>query len=644
MLKGEKHIDVFSRIARCIASVHTDKMREWTQQVLLPTQYASRGGIEVATAVMNTHVEKVLGRLGHSWCVSVDFGKLFNTISVEVVEAVVGLMGLEPTCAEGALCFLRNSKGVWRLPQNGIGPWRKYARGLPQGMSTSVTFAEVFLSLLLWRVKYIVPSVCISYVDDLTFQTDTRDRLNLVLKLLCDFVRDFSLNLSMSKTQVWGTHVAQIGQVAQEWGLNSSDCLVALGMEWALHPQGTPSYKKENHRVELCKERLRRLQHLPASITTKLVAAKVGCLSLLTYGPAPSRAVYSGVLGPLKKALALPYAAPEVLLVLLPTSPLDIDLLWIMGLLKLLVIGITHASGAEVWEAVPQGRRHSRFATLKKQIAKMGWAIELPVLKMPGFNDIRLDRPWSSVRDKVMESFTLRAIRKLEERRPLSYGGLSTISRKAHRKLLDKMPPYRAMTLVKVWTGCAMTRAHKHTVGGEESAMCPCGIAEQTVYHLLYVCPLSPTCTPSASLWSLLPPASSSSLLFLSYLPQWLIPVWHDVCNRAVDILSQQQAPRPTLFDWKNHVVTLSHDAQYAFCIRCLVVRKSRDHKFIASSECSGQLFGNDCCEGDYIKVGGHLARCMFRSWKRAASRPKMLCVLCGKEWWPSSAVPVRCA
>ena len=195
-------IDVFSKITRCMASVHTDNMREWTSHVLLPTQYASKGGIETATAVMNTYAERVLGRLGHCWCVSIDFGKLFNTISPEVVFATVSLMGLDQNCAIDALRPLQHARGIWRLPQNGICPWRKYARGLPQGMSTSVTFSEVFLSLLLWRVKYIVPSVSISYVDDLTFQTDTRDRLTVILRLVWAFVSDFSLNLSLAKTSV----------------------------------------------------------------------------------------------------------------------------------------------------------------------------------------------------------------------------------------------------------------------------------------------------------------------------------------------------------------------------------------------------------------------------------------------------------
>ena len=419
---------------------------------------------------------------------------------------------------------------------------------------------------------------------------------------------------------------------------------MTLGMEWALEPQASPSYKKERHRVDLCKERLRRLLHLPAALYTKIAAIRVGCLSLLAYGPAPSRSIYAGVSGSVKRALALPYAAPEILLNLLPSTCIDVELLWLLGLFKLLVVGIVHAGASDVWNAVPQGRRNSRFATLKKQVIRLGWEVDLPLLKIPGMNDTRLDRPWGSVRERIVDAYMCKARENLIMRRPALYGGLSGISRKAHKRMVKSLHPYRVMVLMKIWTGCAMTKSHKRTVGGVESGVCECGEAEQTLSHLLYVCPLSPPCPPSVLLWSSLPPAASSSLLFLSCFPPWLYSVWSDVCQRAVDILSKQCVHRPTDFDWKNHEVTLSQDAQYAFCIKCLVVRKSRDYKYIASAECHGSVFGNTCCEGDYIRVGTHLARCMFRSWKRAAARPKMSCVWCGCEWWPSSVPPVRCA
>ena len=60
-----------------------------------------------------------------------------------------------------------------------------------------------------------------------------------------------------------------------------SDTLESMGMEWPLEPRARPKYAKETQRIQEVKERLARMQHLPANIEVKATTLSTGCLSPL---------------------------------------------------------------------------------------------------------------------------------------------------------------------------------------------------------------------------------------------------------------------------------------------------------------------------------------------------------------------------
>ena len=53
--------------------------------------------------------------------------------------------------------------------------------------------------------------------------------------------------------------------------------------------------------------------------------------------------------------------------------------------------------------------------------------------------------------------------------------------------LRDRMDPYKAKVLCRVWAGAAMTQAHRHRVFKDVSPECECGEIQDT-RHLLYEC------------------------------------------------------------------------------------------------------------------------------------------------------------
>ena len=107
-----------------------------------------------------------------------------------------------------------------------------------------------------------------------------------------------------------------------------------------------------------------------------------------------------------------------------------------------------------------------------------------------------------------------------------------------------------------------------------------------------------------------------------------------EVCQRAVRVLTQDLRIKREL-DWKGHEVVYDSQKRLAYCLNCFTSRKIRDQHFVASSPCPGCLLGAPCLEGSYIVINGHIFRCEMRSWKRASSRPGLICQLCEEWYWP---------
>ena len=109
-------IDVYSTILRGVATVQVNSMRAWLGSVLFGTQYASRFGVLEAVGSLNTYAEAAYHGVASLWAISIDYKKLFNTISYVVAIEAARVMGLK---LEDALQIQVPSEagvGLWRLP------------------------------------------------------------------------------------------------------------------------------------------------------------------------------------------------------------------------------------------------------------------------------------------------------------------------------------------------------------------------------------------------------------------------------------------------------------------------------------------------------------------------------------------------
>ena len=251
-------IDVFSFLVRLHSSALTAKLRGWLRNVLHPTQYASCGGAGKAVAECNMFAEAALHGTRPVYAISLDFQKLFNSVSPTVASHVAMFLGMSESLARAMTRPLLHSLGVWRLPYNTVCPWESRERGLPQGLASSVALSELFLCVLLRRLHACVKLQSVTYVDDVNIITDSAADLERAMNLIWQFCFDFFLTISSDKTCLWGTHDNELRHMADTWGVQHRTTVEIMGAEWGLKPSSSPDYKKEHARINECRERLRR--------------------------------------------------------------------------------------------------------------------------------------------------------------------------------------------------------------------------------------------------------------------------------------------------------------------------------------------------------------------------------------------------
>ena len=585
------------------------------------------------------HAESVLHGTANVWAVALDFQKLFNCISPQVAARVACLLGLDPDYTWSLIKPIVLSKGAWRLPHNTVCPWTHSSRGLPQGLSASVLLAELFVSLLVRRVLICVPSSLITYVDDVNVITHSREHLEAALRIIWEFCHDFSVNLSLDKTYVWGSDFDGLAQIASRWGVSHKTVIEILGVQWATSLHDEPAYEKELNRIHECKERLRRLQHLGGSFLLKVGAASVGCLSLLEYSSMPSEKS-SNVSLNVKTALGHRFASPEILFEAFTKGSLDPRLKWMLGCLKMYHYCANHEVGRRTIEGLNLRAKHSRLVAAVKAWGKQGWILNCDSLSALD-STIRMSLPWNQFKPAVIALHKKCAWRDVERRRPRLYAGIQPLDSAKMIKYLKSLLPYSASVMVKIWTGSIMTKAHRATIESS-SPMCDCDMEPQTLDHLLYRCPLIDPPTPDILAWADRPPCESVALLCLAGLSDNDHGVWKHVCARAQRVTSKLVI-RMENIDWKGHLVTVSSDGAYSYCGKCHVTRQSKDIRHIASRPCL-KPDAHPVWEGEYMMCAPHLARLVFHPWKRSALRPRFACVRCDSGWWPSSSPPVVCA
>ena len=80
-------------------------------EILMPTQYASKGGVLLAESTLGVYTEAACHGVCEIWAISIDFTKLFNTISAELAIQCARLMGLSDSCCADLLFPFQASTG-----------------------------------------------------------------------------------------------------------------------------------------------------------------------------------------------------------------------------------------------------------------------------------------------------------------------------------------------------------------------------------------------------------------------------------------------------------------------------------------------------------------------------------------------------
>ena len=72
---------------------------------------------------------------------------------------------------------------------------------------------------------------------------------------------------------------------------------------------------------------------------------------------------------------------------------------------------------------------------------------------------------------------------------------------KAHQKLYGASQAYDSVTLLGIWSGVTMTRAHAYKLNMQDSPECICGLGIEDVPHVLWSCPLRQRGRPLDLMW-----------------------------------------------------------------------------------------------------------------------------------------------
>ena len=103
---------------------------------------------------------------------------------------------------------------------------------------------------------------------------------------------------------------------------------------------------------------------------------------------------------------------------------------------------------------------------------KRGFEIDSETINVHG-DVLDLKMEWKSLRVKLTSALKMTEWGRLAIRRPTVFEGLQgcQIDTKMHRKFLSSLPHYEMVLLVRIWSGCALTKAHKHTIRHEEDPL-----------------------------------------------------------------------------------------------------------------------------------------------------------------------------
>ena len=655
-------IDVHSVLIRVYSSCLANMVRPWLREVTHPTQAACHQGILAALAKIALWSELALNTVGDIFAISLDLTKMYNTVSPTIAKRMAIAAGMCESTANMLAGPLEWADAVWRLPRNAPNTPTKNERGLSQGLSASIVFSELVMAALVRKLHLALPCDTIGYIDDLHVITNSIQSLVAAYRIIHAYTQTLCLQLSAAKSGLWSTRPQQLVELSQESGIPIVTTITALGGQWQVSKGPKPSFTSDSARVKVTEERLMRVSHLPSHPTMRAKAVGVACLPKIDYLPAPSPPLYKPLRAKVRKAIGQTTGAPEVVYNIPTNAVLDPPDRVFLGLLRLWYYCSRLSHFNEFLALRNPSRSKGRlghFLVLCKKHHCIVDAESITFQAEPGDLTLRFAQGWTSLRKNAQAHMKNIAFLNLQKRRPLSYGAPYQCDWKVHKRYFASLSAYHASTIMRIWSGVAMTKAHAFSLKLEESPECSCGLGPEDVRHILWTCPYRQRNRPmDLTWWERLPPASSMCLICPYGQSQEFVRAWKRVCAWALAAISGRtrenalihDTPLPSAFelpiayrDINDHCVAIMRDTDYAFCVKCYVARRKKDLHFLTSRRCMKRE-EIPLPVGHYARRDGHLVQLVVAPWKQASLRPRLECKVCGKSQWATAAFRELCS
>ena len=651
-------IDVFSVLLRLVASCICTMLQQWIRAVTHHTQTATHGGILNSVMNIACWTELALNKTINIYAVSLDLSMMFNMLSPMVSANLAQAAGLSSRTTRMLTWPILSSSSVWRLPANVPNPSVQAERGLPQGMASSVLFAELNVACLVHKLQACVQCSTVVYVDDISVITSSLGDLRSALLIVLHFVRTFRLNLSLLKSALWGTNPQELLQVQKEFDIKVATTLEAFGATWQVNQKERPSTVKEEERVLKVKERCVRISHLPVHACMRASVLSSTALSLLDYMSLTVKKPLQGLRSYVRKALSMRHGAPEIVYNMPTTSMLDPLDRNFLSMLRLWVLASNDPTFCHFINPQTLKGSQGRLGCVIAECKNRGIILQQDSIifgAQPDATVLHSRSGWQSIRKLVIRSLKDLAFRNLQDRRPDKFAADFSCGWNHMRKFWKSLPSYEAATIMSIWSGSVMTASHRHTMDPTFSPLCACRQENQTLDHLMWRCPLHSRNRPmDLAWWAQLPKASSVSLVFPRHETMAFYRDWKRVCKWALVVVSRRfsgeevgeeslDLPAEATSDMHNgHTPIVREDIGYVWCSKCFVTRKMRDRQFLFLKPC---VMKDEIPtpEGHYMRRDSHLVRVILHPWKLHSWRPRMTCVWCRREHWATACFRKTC-
>ena len=376
-----------------------------------------------------------------------------------------------------------------------------------------------------------------------------------------------------------------------------------------------PLSDREGRRLRLVRERLARISHLQIGLGMKGHAVSTAALSLLDFLTPPS----ARHLVPLRKlvrmALNAAFGAPEIVFLGVVGAILDPYLRGYVALVRLWIAAARQDNAKVVLSSRKLKNSGGRLASALKMSESLGWKLDHASIWIPNEMELRsydFSLGWDYLRKKIAEGIRHTSFARLQERRPNRYGGITRVAWGRMHRPIAQLENYESTKLLRIWAGVPMVGQHKQTLHPDQVFPCPCGEPIQSLSHLMWNCPLLEGRPDHLAYWSLLSKAETTALIPEEGRDAGYHRDWETICRWGAKVLSLPEKMKDSEkhlepanrdlfpYTYRGHLIERTVSGAYAYCTKCFVARKLRDHHFIGVRRCVAE----DClpCPEDTIQ------------------------------------------